>query len=187
MNSSLLKYFSVLFLLLTVVIGCERNATENAGSRSDEKGAASLLPPEDRWKMPDLTLPSVQDGVLVSSKDFQGKVKLVVFFTPWCSSCVTEIAMLQDFLEDYTDRFSVIGMAVVSKDSEGRLEQFIKKLGLEFPILVSDDAVQKGFGGIITVPTAFLIDKKGNIARKFVNHLEKDHLTASVDMLLQES
>lgn len=174
-------------MLLAVLLGCERSSPEDAASRTGTKDAAVLITPEKRRKMPDFTLFSVQDGMAVRSENLQGRATLVTFFTPWCSSCVADMAMLQNLLGDYdADRFSVIGMAVETKDS-GRMEPFIKKLGLKYPVLISDDALQAGFGGITSVPTAFFIDKKGNIARKFVGHLEKDHLTASIGMLLQEA
>lgn len=185
--SKLHKYFAAACLLLTVLIGCEGNAPEDPPSPTREKDAALLIAPENRRKMPDFTLFSARDGIEVRSENLQGRVALVFFFTPWCSACVADMAMLQNLLGDYdADPFSVIGMAVVTKDS-GKLEPFITKLGLKFPILVSDEALQKGFGEITTVPTAFLIDKNGNIARKFVSHLEEDHLTAAIGMLLQEA
>lgn len=185
--SNLRNYFAVVFLLLAVLLGCERNAREDDASRTGAKDAEMLIAPENRRKVPDFTLFSVQDGIAVRSENLQGRVTLMTFFTSWCSSCVADMAMLQNLLGDYDpDRFSVIGMAVETKDS-GRLEPFIRELGLKFPVLVSDDALQAGFGGITSVPTVFLIDKKGNIARKFVGHLEKDHVTASIRMLLQEA
>ena len=185
--SNLRRYFTAAFLLLAVLIGCERNAPEDAPSPAGEKNAAVLIAPENRRKMPNFTLFSVQDGIEVRRENLQGRVTLMVFFTPWCSACATDMAMLQNLVGDFdADRFSVIGMAMATKDS-GKLEPFIKKLGLEFLVLQSDEAIQKSFGEITSVPTAFLIDKNGNIARKFVNHLEKDHLTVAIGMLLQET
>lgn len=183
MNSNLLKYTTIVFLLLSFPLGCDTNSRRDAAPAAEEE---ALLAPDKRRKMPDFIL-AAHTGIPVSSESFQGRVTLVVFFTLSCSACAQEMVMLQNFLADYpADRFSVIGMAVVDRGSEGTLEKFVTKLGLGFPVLVSNDAVRKGFGGISTAPTAFLIDKKGNIARKFVSHLEKGHLTNSVALLLQE-
>lgn len=183
MNSNLLKYTTIAFLLLTFPLGCDRNSRRDAPPGAEEE---ALLAPDKRMKMPDFIL-AVHNGKPVSSESFQGRVTLVVFFTPSCSACAQEMVMLQNFLGEYpADRFSVIGMAVVDRGSEGTLEKFVTKLGLGFPVLVSNDAVRKGFGGISTAPTAFLVDQNGYIARKFLSHLEKSRLTDSVALLLQE-
>ena len=137
--------------------------------------------------MPDFNLLSLRDGTPVRSESLRGRVVLVVFFTPWCSSCVSEMAMLEKLRQEYSQaRFSVIGMAVVDKDTAGSLDQFVKKLALRYTILVSDDEVRQGFGGIIAVPTAFLIDKNGAIAQKFVSAMEKNVLSGAIDTLLEE-
>jgi glutathione peroxidase-family protein len=90
---------------------------------------------------------------------------------------------LQDEYDD--DSFLVIGMAVVEDHTDEELELFVEKLGLEYPILVSNEKLREGFGGIAVVPTAFLVDQQGNIVKKYVSHLEQEHLSAEIAALLK--
>jgi len=136
--------------------------------------------------MPDFRLKSVQDGNPVNSKNFLGRVTVVAFFSPWCSDCVSEIGMLQKLLDARPGEFSVIGMAVVNRETNDKLKPFIEELGLKLPVVISNAVLEKAFGGIIIVPTAYLIDETGRIARKFIRHLTQDRLSPALDLLLQQ-
>jgi hypothetical protein len=59
---------------------------------------------------------------------------------------------------------------VVDQDDKEEVELFVKALGLKLPVVVSNKAIEKAFGGVIIVPTAYLIDKKGRIARQYIRH-----------------
>lgn len=98
------------------------------------------------------------------------------------------MAMLQQLLKkNNLEPFSIIGMAVIDMDKHySELEKFVRKLDLKFPVLVSDEGLIKDFGGIFSVPTAFLIDKNGMIAQKYVSHLGESHMIDAVNLLKLE-
>jgi len=174
-------------LLLLAFSGCEQNSSKEPSSRTEEEKEAELIPAGERRPMPDFSLTAVQDGSPVNSKDFLGRITVVAFFSPWCSECITEMGMLEKFqTSPLGAEFSAVGMAVAYQDDKEEVELFIKELGLKLPVVMSDKALEKAFGGAIIVPTAYLIDKKGRIARQYIKHLREERLSPAVDLLLKE-
>lgn len=182
-------YYVIALVILSFAIlgGCKRNSEKKLPTRTVQKQEAALIPAENRRMMPDFNLTSIQDGSTVNSKNFLGRITVVAFFSPWCSDCVSEMGMLQKFRNAHHAEFAAAGMAVVDQDTEEELKPFIKNLRLKLPVVESDAVLEKAFGGIIIVPTAYLIDKKGRIARKYIRHLTKERLSTAFHMLQQES
>jgi peroxiredoxin len=185
MKFSRMIYGLIACALLTTLPGCDRSDRKAAPGNNDS--GATLVAPENRPRMPEFTLTSAHDGRQVDSASWQGRVRLVVFFTPWCSSCSAHLAMLQELQDDFDPaEFMVIGIAIVTPKEETALKQFIDRLDLEFPVLVGNDIVREAFGGVITIPTTFLVDPSGNIVKKEVTHLAKKELAAPVTLLLRQ-
>lgn len=186
-NGRRLYYIALVFLFLTLLGGCGRNSDKEPSTPSEEKKEAALIPAAKRQKMPDFTLPAIQDGAPVNSRNFLGRITVVAFFSPWCSDCVSEMGMLEKFRKSSLGaEFSAVGMAVVEEEDEGELTRFVKELGIKFPVVLSNRTLEDAFGGFVSVPTAYLIDKKGRIARQYIRHLKKDRLAAAVDLLRRE-
>ncbi|HSH13956.1 MAG TPA: TlpA disulfide reductase family protein, partial [Desulfurivibrionaceae bacterium] len=172
--------------LLLLLPGCDRD-NRKTPAPGDKDGGAALIAPGIQAKMPEFSLPSAHDGRQVKSASWQGRVRLVVFFSPWCSSCSAHLAMLQELQRDYDPaEFSVIGIAIIeSKEAQG-LDQFIARLDLEFPILIGNDRVREAFGGVSFIPTTFLVDRYGNIVKKEITHQKKEDLAAPINLLLRK-
>jgi cytochrome c biogenesis protein CcmG/thiol:disulfide interchange protein DsbE len=186
MNGGQKKYLVMLFVLLLFLAGCDRDPGKETPPPAKEQVMSEHIAPEIRRKMPDFVLPMVQDGTSFSSDSLHGRVVLVSFFKLWCRTCVADLTMQQKLQDEYDDdSFLVIGMAVVEDHTDEELELFVEKLGLEYPILVSNEKLREGFGGIAVVPTAFLVDQQGNIVKKYVSHLEQEHLSAEIAALLK--
>jgi peroxiredoxin len=130
-------------------------------------------------KMPSFALESVRDGKIIDSNIFKGKVLLLTFFATWCGPCVEEVPILVKLHADMTDAgFSVIGMSV---DQQGPavVAKFIEKKAINYPVLLAESKTANDFGGVYGIPVAFLVNKAGNVVKKYtgyVNHtvLEKD-------------
>lgn len=187
MNEYLHRVLATGFLLLAILTGCGRNTTQEMESGNGPNKAAMLLAPAERWQAPDFTLVSLTDGRVIASRELRGKVTLVTFISPWCGDCINEMRRVQILRKEFPDeQLAILGMGIGGQEAEKALRTVPDKLGITFPLLMADDAVRQGFGGVVAEPTAFLIDKHGKIARKFVNHLGNEALASMIRELSRE-
>lgn len=134
--------------------------------------------------MPDFALVSAEDGAVISSKDLHGKVLLINFFATWCPPCRQEIPDLIALQNKYgAQGFTVIG---ISTDQGGPelLTKFMKKMKINYPVLLAAPDTPQNFGNIIGIPTNFLIDRSGNITKRYDGYADNDALEQEVKTLL---
>jgi peroxiredoxin len=134
----------------------------SAATSAAEKTQLPIVGPAPDWKLRDL------DGRLVTSADFKGKVVVLDFWATWCPPCRKEIPGYIDLYRKYgRGRLAIVG---VSLDEGGPtvVKDFVQKFGVNYPVVMGDDAVQNAFGGMEAIPTTFLIDQRGQIRDKKV-------------------
>jgi peroxiredoxin len=169
---SLIRIPAATCLGLIALTSCSRQAEAPKATTSAETSPASkpaaavaalpVVGPAPQWKLKDV------HGTVVSSEQFKGKVVVVDFWATWCGPCRTEIPGYVDLQRKYgKDGLVVVG---VSMDEAGPkvVEEFVKKFGVNYQMVMGDDAVQSAFGGMDAIPTTFLIDRAGKIRDKKV-------------------
>lgn len=115
----------------------------------------------------DFELPGL-DGKTHRLADFRGKWVLVNYWATWCPPCREELPELEIFYNNHKDDDAVvIGVAMESIKLE-RLQKFVDKQFLSFPILLSEPAARTELGGIPGLPTSFLIDPTGEVVARQV-------------------
>lgn len=135
-------------------------------------------------RMPSFDLQSVRDGKIVSSSTFKGKVLLLTFFATWCRPCLEEVPTLVRLHNDMADAgFSVIGMSV---DQQGPavVAKFVEKKAINYPVLLAEAKTAEDFGGIYGIPVAFLVNKAGNVVKKYTGYVEHQVLEKDIRSLL---
>ncbi len=129
------------------------------------------------WKLKTL------DGKQVSSKDFEGKVVLVDFWATWCPPCVRGIPDLIALQEAYGAKgLAVVGISLDDRDSD--VKKFIKEKSVNYTVVMGNEEVAGEFGGISSIPTAFLIDRTGKIVWQHVGLADKAELEKRIAELL---
>jgi len=68
------------------------------------------------------------------------------------------------------------GAAVVKK--------FADQLGVNYPVGVADDSIQAAFGGIVGLPTTFIIDRQGRFVSKHLGLTDQSEFDAELKPLL---
>ncbi len=132
-------------------------------------------------KAPQFSLPSATDGTVINMKDYLGKVVLVNFFTTWCPPCRQEIPSLNDLHKEYSPKgFAVIGISL-DDDSSKVVAKFIQKMEIVYPVLMADSNVSRDFGGVIGIPTSFLVDKKGEVVQRYNGYVTHEVLQKDID------
>ena len=134
---------------------------------------------------PAFELPSSQEGV-VSSDQFEGKVRVINFWATWCAPCRVEIPWFREFKKQFGSRgFEVVGITLDGDNSES-IAKFIRDLEINYPIVLSNQKILDDIGGIIGVPTTFILDREGRVALKHVGLASREQLLAKIEELLEE-
>ncbi|HID02763.1 MAG TPA: TlpA family protein disulfide reductase [Desulfobacterales bacterium] len=122
-------------------------------------------------KMPSFLLPDAVTGENVDSKNFAGKTLLVTFFATWCPPCMQEVPDLINLQKKYSSKgFSVIALSV---DEGGAkvVKKLVEKRSINYPVLMADRSTAQSFGGVVGIPTSFLINSKGNVVKKYPGYV----------------
>ena len=135
-------------------------------------------------QMPSFALESVRDGKIINSGSFQGKVLLLTFFATWCPPCAEEVPVLIKLHNELAGAgFSVVGLSV---DQQGAsvVAKFVKKRDIPYPVLLAEAQTTIDFGGIYGIPIAFLVNKSGNVVKKYTGYIQHDILEKDIRSLL---
>jgi thiol-disulfide isomerase/thioredoxin len=134
--------------------------------------------------MPSFSLESVRDGKIVDSDSFRGKVLLLTFFATWCPPCVEEVPTLIKLQNELADSgFSVVGLSV-DQQGQASVAKFVDKRDINYPVLLAKSQTTRDFGGIYGIPVAFLVNKSGNVVKKYTGYVQHDILEKDIRNLL---
>jgi len=105
------------------------------------------------------------DGREVDLAKLKGKVVLIEFWSTTCGPCIAELPKLKAAYDKLHDQgFEVVGISL--DDKESALRRFIKEKDLPWPQHYDGKAWENLFAvryGIFGIPTAWLVDKRGNL------------------------
>ena len=140
--------------------------------------------PEVIYKQaPEFTLLDI-NGNKVNLSDFKGKVVILDFWATWCPPCIAEIPHFIELYDEYKNRgLEVIGISV---DWNGQrvVPPFAEEKGINYILLLGDDEVTDLYGGIISIPTTFILDRKGGIRKRYMGYRDKEVFERDIKELL---
>lgn len=104
-------------------------------------------------------------GEAVTLEDYAGKVVLVDFWATDCAPCLEELPHLKWLFAEHSPRgFEIVGISL--DEQEQAVEEFRRQRGLRWRMALSSadqDATRDRYRAR-TIPSLFLIDRKGRIA-----------------------
>jgi len=140
---------------------------------------------------PDVTFKDLQ-GKDVTLASFKGKVVLVNFWGTWCEPCRGEIPILIAMQQKYGPKgFTLLGAA--TNDEEKAVDTFIhttqfnvggQQMTMNYPIVMGSDDISNKFGGLLGMPTSFLITRDGKIAKRYIGSLNENQVVKDVESQL---
>ena len=134
-------------------------------------------------KMPAFTLPEATSGREVKSDSFAGKAMLVTFFASWCPTCLEELPVLVRMHKEFASKgFSVVGLAV---DQGEAVRGLVRRDGINFPVLLADVSTAENFGGVYMIPVSFLVNKSGQVVKKYPGPAPEGVLEQDIRSVLQ--
>jgi len=109
------------------------------------------------------------NGNKISMEQMKGKVVMVNF---WATSCTTCVGEMPEMIKTY-DKFHARGLEYVavamSYDPPNYVLNFTETRKLPFNVALDvDGKLAQSFGDVKMTPTTFVIDKQGNIIKKYV-------------------
>lgn len=137
--------------------------------------AEPVAPPEPIPPVHDFTLRNLAGEFPgeIRTAEFSGKVQLILFFRTDDPACRGSLPMWNSLQNEFAARgFTLVG-AVVDDRPFAQLAAEAIKLPMGFPVGLADGPVVAAFGGtnaIRAIPTAFLLDRAGAIARRYAGH-----------------
>ncbi|MHB8301601.1 MAG: TlpA family protein disulfide reductase [Acidobacteriaceae bacterium] len=154
----------------------------NGDSSSDSPAAEGLR--DLRGKpAPAFTL-KTPDGKTVSLSDYKGKAVLINFWATWCGPCKLEMPWLIDLQKKYAAQgFTVLG---ISEDdgSVKDVSDFSSKMGVDYPILIGDDKLNKAYGGVDYLPTSYYIGRDGKVVVETGGIISQSEMEADIQKIL---
>lgn len=167
-------------LLIIAAPGCKNQPA--AVDTTDAKLVA-----REGKQMPQFDLANVAGGSIKNS-DLKGKVTVIDFWATWCEPCQVEIPRYNELRQKYAGKdVEIVGVTIESGSLED-IKPKVEEFQMAYPVVVGNDKVVEGFGGIIGYPTTFIVSKDGTIFKKILGSPpgKQEQMEKDIDALLIE-
>ena len=127
------------------------------------------------------------DGSKKETSQMKGHVTLVNFWATSCTTCVAEMPKIISTYEKYKSRgFDTIAVAM-SYDPPSYVVNFAQTRKLPFSVAIDNTGeVAKAWGDVKLTPTTYLVNKRGEIVKRYVGEPDFAELHLLIERLLAE-
>lgn len=128
------------------------------------------------------------DGSKRDETSLKGKVTLVNFWATSCTSCVAEMPRLVSTYKKYKPvGFDTIAVAM-SYDPPSYVVNFAQTRQLPFGVAIDNTgAIAKAWGEVKLTPTTYLVNKRGEIVKRYIGEPNFVELHQLIEKLLSEA
>ncbi len=133
--------------------------------------------------MPQFTVQDIE-GRALSSDAWRGKVILVNFWATWCPPCREELPDLIRLQAKYEGKLQIVGF---SNDTGpvADVKSFVLQHKMNYPVAISTPELEQKFGGVMGLPTSFLVDTNGRVVQKHIGLRNPALYETEIRVLLQ--
>lgn len=140
-----------------------------AGMLLSTQPAAAILQKGD--KAPPIKLITTS-GQPITLANYKGYVLVMDFFATWCHPCKESIPHIISLNRKYGKQgLQVLGVSV-DDGGEQEVKEFVAEKRINYPVAVAGEDMQTNYG-LRSVPTIYVIDKKGMVAEKFQGYSDQ--------------
>ena len=128
------------------------------------------------------------DGTRSTTEQMKGKVVLINFWATSCTTCVHEMPQIVATHEKFKARgYDTLAVAM-SYDPPAYVINFAESRKLPFGVAIDNTGgIAKSFGNVQLTPTSVLVNKRGEIVKRYVGEPDFVALHKLVDQLLAET
>jgi thiol-disulfide isomerase/thioredoxin len=133
---------------------------------------------------PKLALTDMQ-GNPVSLGDTLGKVVLVNNWATWCPPCKAEMPELQAYYQAHAGQGFIV-VAIESGESAGTVADFVRQLGMTFPVWLDPSGIAVEVFQNWDLPSSYVVDRRGTLRMSWTGEVNQPTLEKYVTPLLEK-
>ncbi|WP_409338628.1 TlpA family protein disulfide reductase [Curvibacter cyanobacteriorum] len=128
------------------------------------------------------------DGSRQTTAQLQGQVTLVNFWATSCTTCVAEMPKIIATHDKYQSKgYNTLAVAM-SYDPPAYVVNFAQTRKLPFSVAIDNTGqVAKAWGDVQLTPTTYLVNKKGQIVKRYIGEPNFAELHQLIEKLLAET
>jgi peroxiredoxin len=185
-TSIILTIMGLAFGLLPATLAGEVTSPTQIVTRKGDTGKIGFVVPAELKSLPmapDFQLKDAK-GKTWRLEDFRGQVVLLNFFASWCPPCRVEAPHLRELNAKYGGKgVKVVGI-VLEPYGKAAVDYVTEKWGLQYLILIGDEAVAIDYGAI-GIPRTLLLTPDLRIYATYDGYHSKEDFEADIVKLLK--
>ena len=128
------------------------------------------------------------DGSKTTTAALKGRVTLVNFWATSCVTCVAEMPRIVETYNKYRGRgYDTLAVAM-QYDPPSYVVNYVETRKLPFSVAIDNTgAAAKAWGDIQLTPTSFVVNKRGEIVKRYVGEPDFAELHRLIEKLLAET
>lgn len=175
-----MKKTALAVMLALAMSGCVSKSLDTGTS-------ASTVAEEPKKPAPDFELDNVAGGQMKSA-DLKGKVAVIDFWATWCAPCIQEIPNFNRLHEAHDGKGVQMLAITIESGTLDEIKPKVAEFGMKYPVLVGNDAVVEGFGGLLGFPTTYVVTRDWKIHKRYLGMTpnKKELIEKDIETLLAD-
>ena len=149
----------IIIALTLLVLRIQKSGPEHLQPETNE------FKPQEGYLAPRFTLRNLK-GNLEGIDDHLGKVIIINFWATWCTPCVKEMPSFENLYRRFRSKGLTILAVSLDKNSPSKVQEFVDKHKLSFPVLLDTDGGAEKLYPSFTIPFTYVVDKKGRVVAR---------------------
>ena len=149
----------IVIALTLLVLRIQKSGPEHLQPETNE------FKPQEGYLAPRFTLRNLK-GNLEGIDDHLGKVIIINFWATWCTPCVKEMPSFENLYRRFRSKGLTILAVSLDKNSPSKVQEFVDKHKLSFPVLLDTDGGAEKLYPSFTIPFTYVVDKKGRVVAR---------------------
>jgi len=132
---------------------------------------------------PQFSLDAMDDEGHFDLSELRGQPVVLNFYASWCIPCAEEHPWLVQVSKSYIPK-GVTFLGVLYNDEPAKGKGFLARYGKNYPTLIDSGGRVAIDYGVAGVPETYVIDRDGQIVKKFVGPVDPDEFLAVLEAVL---